>query len=154
MDPTKLPTDNLYKFMSISGLVLLVLSAAYPWRFIQDVAVDVYEERKQLAEVSSDLNSLSAKRELGKLLEEEPKDALAEARKLNDSLAEIRKKTEVMSANAERVSYLVTLSIVFFIIGTIGGVAGIVICCIGFKLWYERSQKYLDAMVKKGAEKT
>ena len=43
MNIPNLPTDNLYKFMALSGLVLFIISTIYPTYYIDNLTSEVHE---------------------------------------------------------------------------------------------------------------
>jgi hypothetical protein len=43
MQIPSLPTDNLYKFLAISGLVIIILSVAYPLSKSKEFAMDQFD---------------------------------------------------------------------------------------------------------------
>ena len=40
MEITKLPTDNLYKFLALSGMVIAILSVLLPFTLIRDAVLE------------------------------------------------------------------------------------------------------------------
>jgi hypothetical protein len=41
------PTDNIYKFMAISGLVLIIIGITYPYNELNKDIVDIYKLNSQ-----------------------------------------------------------------------------------------------------------
>ena len=73
MDFLKLPTDNLYKFISIAGLLLFGVSAIYPYFIMKEVDMRIAEMGK--------LNGTMS------LQNEEARDALSKTRDIAKQIA-------------------------------------------------------------------
>lgn len=53
MDPSSLPTDNIYKFLALSGLALSGFCTWLRWRLIEGVEKQVYTVRRDVLVMTS-----------------------------------------------------------------------------------------------------
>jgi len=60
--PSALPTDNLYKFMALSGLILCVFMLIYPQTLLEQMSEKLYEQKTQSKILNVELDFLTAKR--------------------------------------------------------------------------------------------
>jgi hypothetical protein len=137
------PTDNLYKFVAIAGLIL-GLGSAY---------IQTQEERHMRAvdlELDEELAELRFRSEL---LEEQQSTRPAARPEADDSsvafrlrLVRLRARNNTLGKQladlAKRNDYYAA-----------GVVAGLVLACSGFGLWYFRIQKYEDAELRERASR-
>jgi len=152
MELPKVPTDNLYKFMALSGIVLLVASA-FPryWQAkLEFELIRVQGEKRKVTKkkewAHADMDYLLTKS--NKLKEEtsewkEAKDlAAAEPQLIEKKRQEIQEK-EI----SQRLDVIRRLK--YVIAG--GRWVGAILSVFGFLLWYHKLQKYQDKIVKKQA---
>ena len=157
----KLPTDNLYKFIALFGLVLFCFGhyskIRMQWENYRTVATNnaeiVYNNkmqdslRKMLTELKNgpvEINVLVA----GKLCQSK-KDAMVLVQERILQLEEDAKRLEItqteLKCDSDFISKLwISLN---FIIGF-----GLLMIITGFFLWYFKLQKYLDKQVKNHRE--
>ena len=157
-----IPTDNLYKFLAISGLVLLVICLLYPPMIVEETtaraanlraAVTVMKHR--VANARQDVDYTSDALAEGKknpdlsdenLHEIEAENArnMKEARQLEIDVAELERDVVIADA-AVRVSLnrmRLMSDLVYVAFGAM---------IIGFLLWYRRVQRHADAILKEQA---
>jgi hypothetical protein len=108
------PTDNLYKFMAIFGLILWVGGMFYPLTKAYELKRDQIELEAQVAQA-----------------EKNPEQA----------------NTVVLRKNLNQIRLALKASLAYFIIGGISMVIGGCLMYFGFKWWYVRVQKPLDAQL-------
>jgi len=168
MQLPNLPTDNLYKFIAISGLLLIFLSTVLPLWLIHNMELELIETEEERDFISYELEILNneikllekqeeflqalssnTKRDLTKLNNKETKDI----GKAEQKTIDIRKELMKSKIKSEKLSYLVSeitkLKLVIFI----GNFIGIMFTSYGFSLWYRRLQKYQDEIIKNEARK-
>ena len=157
------PTDNLYKFMSIFGLFIIMTMSAFWWnaaekydQFIElnmDYIYDTYEGSdayRQFAEKVNEgiaiYNSAGGDKEL--FSEQQKKDfdkimiEADELKKHSDAWASKNPKQRItMNSHREKYNTAKWLSIGGILIGGI-------ISFFGFYLWHTRLQKYIDETYK------
>lgn len=138
MNIPQLPTDNLYKFIAIFGLALIILGLVFSFYPLDYISI-------QLIRLNGELEALNAREEYlanGKPTEKE----LIEIRKeLRKNLAEIKGKLEVISG-------LSKMSLRFSRYAAILTGFGLFLAGVGFYLWYVKFQKYQDKIIKSEAE--
>lgn len=139
------PTDNLYKFVALSGVVVALIGVALLWtqhqasgeaigNFEDLVTLGQYEVERYQQEVDFLIATNGSS------------DAVREARRqMKQRFAEIA----VAENAAERVSNAFTVGI---IVASACMAIGIYFGYWGFRCWYERVQKYQDAVLKAEAQ--
>lgn len=137
----QLPTDNLYKFLAISGLVMIIVSYAYTGKAVNDLAIKGVETETTMAalKIESDhirdsMNLLKAGKDQGleqwNALREKNLQVMIKSAQLN---GEIKKQIEYQ----RQAKKLAAASF-------IGSIFGVALAFSGFILWYLRVQKPAD----------
>jgi Flp pilus assembly protein TadB len=141
------PTDNLYKFMAISGVVLLIVAPVFWAQFYI-----THAERTRLAlralriDISPEDEYWHAKARI-----ERGKSATDEQRKLVEKYDAQQEEHSRVSSEFlvyEGFSYVVTGVAIAL------GLLGVVLTPLGFWLWYQRVQKPLDRILAKQLKKS
>jgi TM2 domain-containing membrane protein YozV len=138
MQLPNLPTDNLYKFISLSGLTIFIFSFFIPFYF--DYSINL-----KVADIQSDVHVLENKLIM---LENTPKDSPHFDRRAQESevlIFKARKANEL--AKHLRLNQLEILHYKY-----LGISIGVILSLLGFYLWYTRVQKYLDKELKNNSE--
>jgi len=158
-----IPTDNLYKFLAISGLVILLICSIYPALITARVstsAAEVVATRKlldyqaetlkeEVARIESDL----AQAKKAKLVTNERLDALEERNEraragLEDAkrrIIDFEKQAKVALAEGNALKAQMDLMMPATVIG--GGLFG-----LGFFLWYVNVQRHADTIIRNQAK--
>ena len=138
-----LPTDNLYKFIALTGLFVGVSSVFF-------MEIQVERNRKTVATLTAQVdykkyvvdklesktgNSLSNDQKLGLLAK-----LITEEKKIIEKLAESKTDLDITKKRLRPIR----------LISLLGFIASI----IGFCLWYRRVQKPLDEILQLNLEKT
>jgi hypothetical protein len=157
------PTDNLYKFASIFGLVLLVAAAGFWWR----ASLDMDDEFIKLAEQSETFRQRYVKyadgvnalietynRVGGDYTKLTPQQ-VAEFRKRLEALEPLHRENEDLATKMLRPQLLFQrryerYELVKWFCG-VGMLAGTLISCFGFLLWHRRLQVHLDKQLSRDA---
>ena len=163
MNIPNLPTDNLYKFIALSGIVLIILSLVLPNVEVtklenkqEESSLAVPALQKQINDLNLSLSILESdtattsmnklsKQDLTKLRER----IIELANKTYDARAEFDQnkiKSDSVGSSINKLSQ--ELSFYSYLMNM-----GFVLMITGFILWYFRLQKYLDLIVKKEADK-
>jgi septal ring factor EnvC (AmiA/AmiB activator) len=162
MDIPSVPTDNLYKFMALSGLAIVITCLYLFFSRADQLNERLYDvaERKSILEANIDaMNDEISKlnRSIAELKKAaDSRDVLAqltsrveEGEKIKSELLHTRKELIDLTAAAEVADMIRSLqtkqAIAFMLFETIG----IVISGFGFMLWYTRVQKFLDVQLAK-----
>jgi len=160
------PTDNLYKFLAIFGLVMIGFSIYVPLQRLEafsrgsmyvEVAYEPIIDKLVLIDdaARADLEcaiSAAKKREKGQVTKPDPCEkaptARAAATVASAELVTLRAKAAKLEL--ER-NFLFQQYRQYFVMGIVVGCLGLCLCIAGFWLWYVRLQRFLDAAVKSGA---
>ncbi|UTJ07479.1 hypothetical protein [Arcobacter roscoffensis] len=148
MNIPNIPTDNLYKFLSISSMLITIFFFVIPLYLKHEIDIkiiyltgemDLIE--KKISITSNDLDILD------KLAQTEDKQSLKyielekEIKKNNlvneNSLNEIRVKSTLIAYYKKNLFYLAIISFIILFVS-------IPMTFIGFRLWYIKIQKPLD----------
>ena len=132
------PTDNLYKFLSIFGLIVALLSFIFPQILIFEIKTQILKLDGEVVVLEEDMLALERS--------SKPKMTAADEKQLRHRMAEVKGKTAVIEGLATQIEDLVLLF-------SIGIGTGIFFMIIGFQLWYFRVQKFQDRILKDDAEK-
>ncbi len=131
------PTDNLYKFLAIFGLVIVVMSFIFPHLLIFDLETQIIKLNGEAAVLEYDIQSYERNSKL--------KISATDEKQLRHRVAEVTGKKEIISGLAKQIKDL--LGMLWIWIGL-----GIFLMIIGFQLWYFKVQKYQDRILKDDAE--
>jgi hypothetical protein len=158
MNVPTLPTDNLYKFLALTGLVLMLACfGALEFRAAKQQELDtaVSLGKEALGYLERDIERV-AERLTGQATEDQeyPKVTANEyaqfkmrIRNVGEDIIELRGKSERAEAHYQR-----TQRILFLLL--LGGIFGGFIAIAGFALWYVRLQKYQDVLIRCQADQS
>lgn len=158
MNVPKLPMDNLYKFLAMTGLVMFVLSWLVPLHAIFDI-------QKQIARVDGqrvrwDQKVIDWNHRASIVGRSEPKqrlshneyyratqhELLAKGQALLDQFAGLQGKDATIRNLLEDLAHWESAF-------AWGSVLGSVVMTTGFCLWYLKTQRYQDIILKRQAER-
>lgn len=174
MNIPQLPTDNLYKFMALVGVLVTLASLLFP-------GYQLFEIGRQQITAETEFEVL---KERGRLLEAETEDLDRERNELSRDIvelknrhntstkdinaldarnimyrqryAELRTKRSEVLANAslvggklEEISRLLQWATYSLLVTVIGTALGLTLAFKGFNLWYQRVQIHQDALLRK-----
>jgi len=146
-----LPTDNLYKFIALCGLVLCIASAAGQQHQILDSRSRMREYSFQIADFDGEVHVLLAHyKRLGRVAKPSSADLAAidslndRIERLNASIAARRKAIDEMGDD-DAFEWRFMFA---------GGLLGFLTAAVGFGLWYDRLQRYQDLSVRAQADAT
>ena len=157
------PTDSLYKFLAISGLVTVGWSVAFPWDKHLEYELKVAEVKAEVQKSKLKVERLDS--QYKSLLDEESKlqaERSEQDRKLKLAAIEGRKQKlyiEMLEAQQpvdERVEALKVLQDAlrsYYLMGLVSTIAGLILAVAGFFLWYGRVQRYVDVKLRQDTEK-
>ena len=141
-----LPHDNLYKFVALSGIALLLISIPYPLGKLDELAM-------QLAELEGQVSVLAVKRNQ---LKNETTTLNQDPSSFSDAVARLHKAQELEIAAAEldaklrQVESSVTRINSYKLYFSFGAGIGSVLALFGFFLWYWRIQRHQDKKLHTG----
>lgn len=160
------PTDNLYKFLAIFGLVIFGFSIYVPLQRLEAygrssvqlaAAYESFIERLKItddaarAELECAINQ-SKKNEGTKVDNFSACDQVIEARA---TATRVRAEFEALQTQIKSLEYdrnfLYKQYRLYLHMGFVAGSIGFGLCIVGFWLWYVRLQKFLDAAARRDA---
>jgi exonuclease VII large subunit len=160
-----LPTDNLYKFLALSGVVILLFSAYFMKTRVLELEdqVEILKAEKQIGlekirsieECQKNLENIinnSIAEQTGKLKKDKNKLELQYSdteikqiqRELHETMLEQRIEAIKTTSKAKRLSQLIEQSSELVNWGSLCVGLGVFLANIGFLLWYKKVQKPLD----------
>ena len=141
MNFPSLPTDNLYKFLALSGLLIAGFSfTLLPWQ-LHELRLEVFDSEAEARVLVIEREQIE--RELSRLesMDERTWEEVSALRTSHDAL---RKSIARSDSNAERMTYLVETYRSLVTVSGGGIVLGGLLSIAGFRLWYTRVQRPLD----------
>jgi hypothetical protein len=150
MNLPSLPTDNLYKFLALSGLVIVLFSFIFPMKRIGEIELKSLEIKTQVEVLKIEIDYLkedtktwaekaNLNHEETVLLRKRTKDAAIK-------VAELGGRTEQIEAlRGELRFYWRFIKVTVWL--------GAVISLVGFYLWYFLVQKPNDLLLRKQIKK-
>lgn len=148
MDFPNLPTDNLYKFIALVGVVVLLVASYFPIIKARELklAMIEIEGKTRILEIEVQhlpdrTKQLKSNETIGDCNREELVDKAYKLKMKNEELKTNSKKLEVIGIDYEIIRK----------IQTAGMVLGFILSAFGFFLWYFRIQKYQDKQLKKNS---
>lgn len=157
-----LPTDNLYKFMGLAGLAIMIGSVVLPWRQLDHTSALITQLEVDTAAAgataAADVKLMELHVERMKALNATPRDSPG----LIGEWTEVRKESEAMMARGAQIvarhaelqgktraaREAATHSRWFMRLGRYGFGLGAVLLVVGFGLWYSRVQRYQDKLLR------
>lgn len=160
------PTDNLYKFLAIFGLVVVGFSIYVPLQRLEvygrssvqlEAAYEPIIERLKVVgdasrtELECAINE-TKKRDGAGVDSSSACDQVIEARSVAERVrAElVALQTKIKSLQYDR-NFLYGQYRLYLYMGLVAGCLGLVLCVAGFWLWYVRVQRFLDAAARRDA---
>ncbi len=160
------PTDNLYKFWGLAGLIIAILSVFWPFSMLTDLSTKIFDTRLEVQKleivVASTRSKVDEYREKAVLLRarssNSPPDAttvdelIKEGSDLEHAATELRIRLAELSSASAKIEFLGSISDMAIRFMWIGGSGGIVIMFWGFGFWYTRVQVFQDKILKREAD--
>lgn len=145
--PTPLPpSDSLYKFTAIGGLIMLVLSVYAPWKIYTDLKSDTlnlqYEKKvldRELKNILVEMNNM-------------PNPSEAEMVRMQKRSGEIVMLELKMTHSNDKLQLLKSQADVLRTLALVANVISFVLIVFGFINWYIKFQMYQDQIIKAQAE--
>ena len=146
MDLPHLPTDNLYKFMALSGLALIIFSTAVPIVRLGELDLKRAEVEGEQTVLEVELEEL--KRDIS-LLEKKVKPSSQDLDAFRKRAVELRIKNAQFKGKTEQYRTLVSALQLAWSILKYGNTIGVAVAAAGFLLWYRQIQRPNDALLKR-----
>lgn len=155
------PTDNLYKFCAISGLIIFFFSFYYPFTKIQNIQLDTINLEKENEIFNIDNEYLQRKIDTMKIQIEaainENLDDLAYVQKypdhknkieeIDENIKNQRKKQIYINKNVSIIKKNFFWLDVYNTLGIFPPIVGVFIAIYGFAKWH-KTQKMIDEKLK------
>jgi len=179
MNIPNLPTDNLYKFMSLSGLIIAFGPAIYWLTLTIDFKYELIDESMKLNTAKLKIDRLSNKQDdlramindIDKLIEKEtlspdqPHETLKSMMDKNKNIqkfdTEINEAIEAqeleniqLTATRKKVKTLQEDIFILYLVSMTCFAFGIHLSNKGFRLWHKRVQQPIDQVLKNNAKNT
>jgi len=142
------PTDNLYKFMAIFGLVLFLAGTLYPAKKIEDISRRIGNMNHLISEEliifkRQDLQDKLVRIEKGL----KNKNVDSEKEQLLKGIQYFENRNPSVDKALKEIETEIEILIGYLVFGIFTTIMGIVLMIFGFRLWYTRLQKYPDAQL-------
>lgn len=148
MNFPQIPTDNLYKFMALSGLAIALISFFLPMKQVRDIEMEIVEIQEQARLLNEKNDFLDIKKGIIERLKSAPAE---EAEKIFIERQQLVLESVRILAKLERVKFLKDeIKNLKTIIGLLSGL-GVFLSVLGFILWYQKVQRYQDKVLKDNA---
>jgi hypothetical protein len=143
IDYAKLPTDNLYKLLAISGLLIAAVSVAWPMHLINDLEVQAIELNKDLKtlEFQTDLLDRQVSRHQNASKQEEIGPHW-------DALKQQKLRAFELEATIEKLDTVVRQTRMVRWACYIGAPTGLLAAIAGFSLWYSKGLRHQDRLLQ------
>ncbi len=147
------PTDSLYKFIAIAGIVMVLWGAAFPWNKANEYGLQAVELRSAIKATGEKSRILQLQydqlTQKGKTLTPQSQDYAAEKQAIENHkmklYLELLATQNPVDIKSEKLKVLEEAQITYRNIGWASLAAGILFTLVGFFLWYTKIQRHVDA---------
>jgi hypothetical protein len=146
-----LPTDNLYKFMALSGLAILIFSLVFPMIRIGEIKLKLVEVETQTEVLGIETDNL--KKDIEHSLNES-KLHFQDLENDRKRMSELQIKSVELKGRTKLVRELMEDLRSYLIFLVVGGMLGLLFCFFGFVLWYKLVQRPSDLLLKAQVERS
>jgi len=169
MNLSTVPTDNLYKFMAIFGLILLITCTIYPISKINtaerakiDVEISLQKLEREMDHIKTEAETISS--ELTSIENDSESDISSQKTEIIELIRNKRNSLQSRNDDLEiniidikekrMLSSLLVSELRFFLyFGSLGSIIGSILMLSGFYLWKNKVQRYQDIILKKESER-
>lgn len=145
MDIPQIPTDNLYKFKAIVGVVLALSLTGFTVIKVTELRIQVIEVETQLEKKK--IQSERIAHELDKL-QSKPQKTVDEVDLIKLKIDQSREQTAELKGNFQKMKFHLRDLYFIFILGGLGIAFGIGMARIGFREWYQFVQVPQDTLLR------
>lgn len=142
-----IPTDNLYKFLALSGLILAGFSGTFLPLQIHKTKLKVIEVEAEMQIIGQERESIGWEISRLKEIEYPTPEQIAI---IQDRHEENAKRLILAESARKQLEYLVRLYSLLSGLSGVGLVLGLIMATVGFTLWYTRVQRPLDKSMSDG----
>ncbi|MGD0779600.1 MAG: hypothetical protein ABR954_02295 [Dehalococcoidales bacterium] len=150
-DFIKLPTDNIYKFLAIAGLILIILCDTIPILIERDLSIQTIQTQGDYNTLNQEVNFLAediswAQNNKENLTVEQAQELQDRARQQLLKNIELNNKLNLLNFYKDELNQIWIFRWVVISIG-------ILLAIIGFGYWYFRWQQPLDLIIRNETQK-
>ena len=138
-----LPTDNLYKFLALSGIALFVLSVVITNQSANDALRESDKLRIELAGLQADVQALGEDTAYAK--------THSDVQHERERLLQLRRQAMIGRAESATLDRLIAVAAAYRSLGNWLGSVGGGLTLLGFVLWYVKLQRHQDEIVRREA---
>ncbi len=142
------PTDNLYKFLAITGLVFTIFCVVYPTSFLTPSNSTIALLNTDLRKLEADYEYLQQNITRQALNAQTTVDDITSQPQTQQQLLEIEhtiiQLDELLKQEVRQIKHLETIRKILYYLSLLGGI----ITGSGFSLWYSKVQKYQDKLLE------
>lgn len=131
IDIPSLPTDNIYKFMALSGVFLFALALYFFSRFYASAVSRVSELEVMIAEQEAEISFIENQESPDKI----------QMLKVSMKHNKIKALVGGVALQRKQLTQAFVVSVVIALVGTL-------VAYLGFNLWYYRTQIYQDKLIE------
>jgi hypothetical protein len=153
------PTDSLYKFLAIAGLVMVMWGAAFPWNKAYETRLEGAQLRAEITAVGERAKQLQGQyyeltKELQRLETSTTDDAKKHTLRVEkrDLFIKLLDAQHPIDFGLEKIEVIEEANKTYERIGWVSVSLGIILTLAGFFGWYYKIQQYLDRDMKKEPE--
>ncbi len=140
-----LPTDNLYKFVALAGLSIVVLSVVLPTAQQNATGDKIDQYTIDLAVLAVEVKNLKEELEIAVA---QPRPSAHDQRLLRQRQLELDARVATITVRTAILKRLVEKQGEVLGWMAVGLLTGLVLAVIGFSLWYARVQRYQDQLLR------
>jgi hypothetical protein len=138
-----LPTDNLYKFIALSGVVLVVAGFYLPWHRAEEIWDRLEQVKAESAVLTVDVQYLLDEAKKAK------SDSASDVPALRKTLQELERRKAVQEVKVGSLERLTLNLWLLYAASLVLTAVGVVMMKKGFKFWYERVQQPMDLALRR-----
>ncbi|MBU6405419.1 MAG: hypothetical protein KGL63_03055 [Betaproteobacteria bacterium] len=146
MNIPAVPTDSLYKFMALSGVLLVIVGVFYPAYLLQQLQPRVIDAQTTVAILK--LQSDQLKFDVG-LLKASKSPTLEQLAKIEKQNTEMRVKLARAEGEDAKVAFFSSQVKIIINLEYVVSMFGLFLALSGFSLWYNRVQKPADRLAER-----
>ena len=135
------PTDNLYKFLALTGLALLLFSLVYPANLMRELELRAAETKTRHALLKEEITQLQDDIQVAMARDSKSAD---EWLSLKQRHQELRLKKIQADGETRLLAVLIMQTRYVFNALVLGSLLGYGMAHLGFHLWYTRVQRPAD----------
>ena len=145
-----LPTDNLYKFVAMTGLVLIIFVIVYPSQKLVELTIKKIDAETEVAVISNEINDISDEvKRIERAAIQQGNVTAAQLEQLGKRNSEARDKNRRMEGELKKIQVLEAQHETLESITKPLFSLGLLLMAVGFLCWYVLVQRPTDALLRK-----